>query len=304
MKKKLITLLCVFTVIITLPIFAHADVGPKPKIVVDFKDLEGQNYYATLLSQETNTGPWGVADTEDSPRSEGEEDMIRWKFQKYEDFSGFHFIGYFEHSSETHTLSWTYYPPKVFKVLLYFPDTDSFISSENFYKTYAFDSYFNATVENFVVSSNSVYGKITVISSSKYFSELFFRMLFTIFIEILIAIAFGFRKKHHMLVIVLTNIVTQIALNIGLAALELPLNPGKFVIVYIVYIFFETIVFAAEAFVYSRYLREKESTSSSLKESTNYVEEKSPLSKVVLYAFIANAASFILGIIVFSFFER
>ncbi len=39
---------------------AAADMGPKPSVEVVFQGLEGQRFYATLLGNVTQYGPWSA----------------------------------------------------------------------------------------------------------------------------------------------------------------------------------------------------------------------------------------------------
>lgn len=135
--KRLLPFLLLFTLLI--PMTAGADMGPKPSVSVEFRGLEGQTYYATLLSQTDSTGPWSHSD--EYYDYYGDPDV--WEaFNGYEDPDGFYFIGCYEDCSDDQTFSWTYYPPQVFKALVYFPESDTFAVTEDTYERYAFDSYF------------------------------------------------------------------------------------------------------------------------------------------------------------------
>ena len=54
---------------------------------------------------------------------------------------GYNFLQYLWECSADKIIEWTYYPPSVFKILLYFPESDSFVVS-GACETYAFDSYY------------------------------------------------------------------------------------------------------------------------------------------------------------------
>lgn len=57
MKRKIFALLLCFALVMAMPITAHADMGPKPSVRIEFTDIEGENYYGTLLSKSKSTGP-------------------------------------------------------------------------------------------------------------------------------------------------------------------------------------------------------------------------------------------------------
>ena len=58
MRKKIFTILLALVIILmNVPITAYADMGPKPSVVIDFKGLEKERYFVTLLSEVPSTGP-------------------------------------------------------------------------------------------------------------------------------------------------------------------------------------------------------------------------------------------------------
>ena len=175
-------------------------------------------------------------------------------------------------------------PPNKFKLLLYFPESDTYAIS-NICERYQFDSYFSVDMEKINgvgnkhrVSTIELEKTNAVQFNAKPFAE---RIIITIILELLAALLFGFRKKKDFAIIALVNIITQIILNLliytscyrfGLDALPL------------YYMIFETIVFVIEAILYCTVLKK--------------VSER-PRKNIIyiLYAFAANFLSFALGII-------
>ena len=144
MKRKIFALLLCFVLVMAMPITAHADMGPKPSVRIEFTGIEGETYYGTLLSKSKSTGPASAWDgnPEYAYRHPEDADYDIWlKFVEYEDTDGYYFLQWFWECSENNQLNWTYYPPTSFKILLYFPETDTFYVSP-IYERYAFDSYF------------------------------------------------------------------------------------------------------------------------------------------------------------------
>lgn len=287
MNKKLsFIVLCVLVMFIFLPSFAYGDIGPKPSVVINFEGLEGETYYATLLSETSSTGPYSAVGRfqGDVRYGEDDEDYEIWKkFVSYEDVDGYYFLQYFNDCTETSQFKWGYYPPQKFKVLVYFPELDSFLVSE-VYEQYAFDSYYKFDLSNIELKPLSNIEGITAVKDYNYTWEvisLFLRIIATIAIEILIALIYGYRNKNQLRIIIKTNIVTQTILNILLNTVNYFLGGLIFLLSYIL---MEVLVFAIEASAYSALLT---------KYSTDKLAKKR---HAVLYALIANAVSFYLGL--------
>lgn len=278
MKKITLMLLCIIVMTVMFPLTASADTGPKPSVVIDFIGLEGKTYYATLLSSVKSTGPFSALnDNKDYAHyKKGDEDYeIFLKFAGYQDNEGFYFLQFFKDCTQTHQLSWTYYPPQEFKILLYFPETDSFIVSVTSYERYAFDSYFTAKVSGASLSAETSYNYSVETLS------LIVSIVLTIITELGIALLFGFRERKQIYFITLVNVITQIALNFALNVINYQSEEMAFIIFYFV---LEIAVFITEANLYNWYLKKN-----SLKEISDW--------KPCGYALTANTASFALGIV-------
>ena len=277
MKKLSFGFLCFILMCFLISSPAYGDIGPKPSVVIDFIGLEGKTYYVTLLSSVKTTGPYTAVKEGNISAyryKKGDRDYdIFMKFVDYKDKDGFYFLQFFQDCTQTHRFSWTYYPPNEFKILIYFPDTDCFIVSDRSFERYAFDSYFTANVSE---------TKITVKKSYDYTSEiisLIIRIVLTIGIESGIALLFGFREKKLIYFIVLVNIITQILLNFGLNIINFLYGNLAFIAFYILA---EIMVFILEAILYTWYMKKH-----SIKSVSSW--------KAVLYAFVGNGTSFILG---------
>ena len=68
-------------------------------------------------------------------------------FRDYEDQDHYFFLNYIEDVSGG-LLYWPYYPPEEFKVLLYFPETDTYLTTETSIKRYALTSKFKGVFED------------------------------------------------------------------------------------------------------------------------------------------------------------
>lgn len=288
MKKKIFFMgLCFGIILMVMSTTAYADMGPKPSVVIDFKGLENEKYYVTLLSQVTSTGPHSVLGEHPNNQRyhKGDEEYEIWeKFVYYKDKDGYYFLQYFSNCTETSQFTWGYYPPRKFKILLYFPEYDQFAISEEAYERYAFDSYYNVDVKGLEVQPSKLIENIKAVRNYDYIWELislFARIVATIAIEVLIALLFGFRAKKQLLIIGGINIVTQSILNILLNVINY--NQGSMMFV-LNYVWMEALVLIIEAVAYSVFLHKYSSTESTKKW------------RAPLYALTANAVSFGIGL--------
>lgn len=287
MKKILSTLLCVYMMVVVFPVVVSADMGPKPSVVINFHGLEGTPYYVTLLSEKISTGPYSALGNEGrknySYYNEPEGYEVFRHFVEYEDPDGFFFLQYYENCTQSHKFSWTYHPPEIFKILLYLPEADRFIVSDEQYECYAFDSYYEVEITDTILSAE---GKITggIIAEESYnfaveIPSLIVRILLTLAIEIGIAWLFKFGEKRQIRFIIFVNLVTQIALNVALNFINFHYGRLAF---YSLYILLEIAITALEAILYTVYFKRDG-------------EKGQPYRKPYVYALVANSASFILG---------
>jgi len=279
MKRKIFAFLLCFVLVMSLSITARADIGPKPSVRIEFTGIQGETYYGTLLSLRDSTGPASAWDG--NPKyadyQPGEEGYEIWlKFVEYQDTDGYFFLQWYWDCSENNQLNWTYYPPTPFKILLYFPETDTFYVSP-VYERYAFDSYFavdlSACDTNPIMASRSYDFTWEIISLAA-------RIILTIALELGIALLFGYREKRVLVLLAAINILTQVTLNVVLNIINYNSGSMSFTFYYVLY---ETLVFAVEAAAYALLIKKISST-----------EHKQI--KSIGYAFVANAASFALGL--------
>ncbi len=298
-NKVLTMLLCTVMVIMIFPITANADMGPKPSVRIIFENLGNEECWGTLLSSKESTGPSSTWDGNEENARYNENPNYDyqtfgydiWKaFVDYAENDDFYFLQEAWQINETKELAWTYYPPNEFKILLYYPETETFVVS-GIYEKYAFDTYYTVNMDG--VNINSVEfdeelssnERIEAYRSYEYRKEilsLIARIVVTILIEMAIALLFGFRKKKQFLLLVGVNTATQVILNVLLNVINY--NSGELAFV-VFYIFLEIVVFVIEAILYCTILKKISDTP---KRAWFYV----------LYALIANAVSFGAGFIV------
>ncbi len=283
MKKRkysriIIMVLCALLVLLAPPITASADMGPKPSVWIRFENMGDELCYGTLLSYVKSTGPARVWDGTNDGYHDSDADVWR-KFVDYEDPDGYYYLQRDWKVSETKEIAWTYYPPSEFKILLYYPETNTFVSS-GIYKKYAFDSYYTVDMDG--VNSGSTGVLIKAKQSYKYEQEilsLVVRIILTIAVELIIALLFGFRKKNQLLILTVVNIVTQVILNVLLNFVNYKSGGLAFLALYLL---LEIFVVAIEAALYCTILKK--------------VSEKKKNWYYVLYALVANAVSYGVGL--------
>ena len=272
--KRIVTaLVCVMLLAALLPVTAFGDTGPKPSVDITFENMDGRVCYGTLLSETESTGPASAWDGKEEDIWDNGLDREIWQaFVDYRDADGFYFLQWGWRCDETRSLSWTYYPPQTFKILLYFPETGEFAVS-GILERYAFDSYYTADLAD---------GSMTVRRSYDYARDIagfMARLIITVLIELGVALLFGLREKKLLVLITGVNVVTQAALNLALRVIYNAEGPWAMVIFYIP---LELAVFLAEAVVYCFTFR-------------RFTERKISAGRIILYALAANVASFVLG---------
>lgn len=291
-SQILVTLLCAALVVMAFPIPANADMGPKASVRIQFENMGDELCYGTLLSERESTGPASVWDgTEENARTYEENPysnyFVRavWEaFVNYKDPDGYYFLQEGWTVSETKEIAWTYYPPSSFKILLYYPETGTFVSS-GIYERYAFDTYYTVDMDGVNISSVKynedlgTYEGIEAYRSYNYQQEmlsLIARIVVTIVIEMIVALLFGFRKKKQLLILSIVNLITQIVLNVLLNIINYNSGPLVFTVFYAL---FEIAIFAIEAVLYCKILKK-----ASEKQQKNWY--------YVTYSFVANLVSF------------
>lgn len=265
-----------------LGIYAFADFGPKPSVVVEFENAGDQQYYVTLVAKKDKLGsPYSRVTAEDQPET---DDIAIWnRLVAYEDPDGMVFAGNVQKLTGDGAYVWGYYPPSEFRVVIYFPDTDSFVESSEILEQYAFDSYYQMDFNDLPENWNDAVAAIPV--TRKYnllwqITAFLLRVAVTVAVECLLAVLFGFKGKRQMLLVLAVNCATQLAMNL------LMLTQGAigiFAFYVIQYALAELAVILVEGLVYYLALPKLA--------DPYYAEGKHP----IVYAVVGNLASFILG---------
>lgn len=299
---RVISVFFAILLVCCIPLTARADTGPKPSVHVTLENLEDVTCYATLLSSTESTGPASVWDGEEDHIYSNFENMdVLRAFADYKDPDGFYFLQWAWEVTESKEFTWGYYPPDTFKVLLYYPETGTFAVSQ-ICERFAFHSYFvvdmrgaglvanenhedSSDAENFdpyPIEDEDDYGLIAVkdYDFSLEIISLICRIVICLILEMLVAFLFRFREKKTYGLIAVTNLVTQIALNVVLNLINYKQGPLMTVLIYIQ---LELVVLVGEAVFYALVLP---------KNGGEWVSRK----KAVAYAIAANIVSFVAGL--------
>ena len=276
MKKKLFliffVLIC-FMSVFCKTTYVFADVGPKPSVSINFSGLDNKTYYVTLLSKSQTISPMSIL----LEGNFNENPDITEKFQSYIDTDGYYFLNNYKHCENNSSFVWSH-PPIEFKILIYFPEEDLFCVSKSYNKN-AFNSYYKVDMSNGMVVTDDN----SIMNFKKIFNFII-RVVLTLIIEIGLAFLFKYSSKWHLKIIAITNVITQVLLNV---AINMMYQFCGVVAVFFLLILLEIFIFIIESYVYAIYFNK------------NNIDQFGIVKKSVLYAFIANLLSFILGIVIF-----
>lgn len=274
-KKVFAFILALVCVSFTVGVNAYADVGPKPSVTVYVNGVEdGREYYIALII-DVDIENYDYYDK----KLETSDNVKKRIYEFLRDNGCILIEGPVDRAyckmTGSDSAEWSYHPPQTFKILLYFPDNESFLVSGVLDK-YAFDSYFtvDASGDSLTVAKNGGLKGIIVEAGG-----LLVRISLTVLIEIGVALWFGYRGKRELKLILIINIITQVLLNVLIAAGDYVLGVFGAMIAYIAG---EIAVFIAEAAVYYVKL-------------PRAAEPETKNGKAVGYAFVANLASFLGG---------
>ena len=267
MKKLITQLFLILCLLSFFTVHISADMGPKASLNIEIKNAPNNHYYVALLTKE-ESGPYRWINSENMDVSNDEIKQAQEALMNYQDKDGYKTLNYVEECSADNVFSWTYYPPNEFKIAIY-NVADKSLKVSDFCKKEAFDAKF--TVE---------YGptlKVEEIDQTGRNMGLFvLRALFTTVVEVLIGLLFGYREKKQIITIVITNLITQILLNLFMAIADVSMGGYAWLILFPIG---EGIVWLIELIVYMIAIKKK------------------PKWLIFIYTTLANGLTFVAGII-------
>ena len=307
MKKYFKLFIVIFVAIISfsfINVKTSADTGPKPYVSITIQgDTKGM--YMTLLSARSQSGPFSIDENYTAI-----DDEINSKFRGYEDKDHFYYLNYYS-SIEGGSYKWVYYPPYTFKFLIYDSVNDRFITDDVINERYAFGSTYIITLNTDILTAskdypNSVTEEPRVVSpttsgeapfdvkknESLYgpIMNFIIRLVICLGIEIIVALLFSFRKPE-LLVILITNVITQIALN-AILSVFIYYNGYTIFVVIPIYVLSEFLVFLVESLSYFIFIDKIDAKKGYPIKST---------SRIVLYVLFANLASLLIGFLLLTY---
>lgn len=261
-----------------LPVWA--DVGDKPSICITFENMPDVPFYGTLI---VDTLPWDASYTDESEKDEWYglvPEAVYDAICAYDDADGF----FYWHSpyenlflcSESGRLVLNYPSPDRFKLLLYFPETETYAVSDVLEK-YAHDATYVLDFNGAVPTNGLPLDVRAEYHLPSGIGGLFVRMVLTVLLELGIAWLFRYRTKPLVTSIITVNVVTQLLLNMPLVFISFKLGG---LAAFIAYFLLEIPVLIIEAIAYAIILPDRRG-------GTWW--------KAVLYAIAANLVSFIVG---------
>ncbi|MCR4856059.1 MAG: hypothetical protein K5908_07800 [Erysipelotrichaceae bacterium] len=162
--------------------------------------------YGTLLSKQSVSGIWTYQLEIDYNAPE----KVKAFFRDYQDDDGYFYLNFFQDVSEG-LIYWPIYPPEEFKVLLYFPDSDTFMVSEDSYQRYSLGSEFRTDISDGTIALEQDYDYPKLIVMT------LVRIVIGIAVSILVAFMYGKPIKKDYLIIILSNTIFHILLNIAIS---------------------------------------------------------------------------------------
>lgn len=282
----IIMFLCFAAAITIFLITMKLDIGPGSEITIEgIHSSQLKEFYITFFFETDNdsNGVNGVLDRETVPYEEGTVEYKVWNaFTDYSDADGYYFMKKFWSYND-------YYTPfnlicntssSSFKILMYNPDQDIFITSKA-YDKYAFNSYYELDMDKiFAESPEIVLTRWKYNRTDEIKEGLIFRIILTVLIELGIAFIFMLNGKKTVLCIFSVTSVMQIIFNIILNYVVYLRGTG--LTLNIIYSCFGFVIFIIETVLFSLLL-------------PRISDEKVRIRKCILYSFIANAAALAVG---------
>lgn len=277
---RILLLTLVLSLLLSTTVFA--DMGPKPSVKIRIDGLGERPCIATLLSKQESTGPASAWEGELPEQPVHPTKSEQWNydafcaFAQYRDPDGFYFLQETFWVSEG-DFTWGYYPPQTFKVLLYFPDTGE-LACGPVLERYAFRSEYRTSLEP--DGSLGEFHRLT--HRAEKLQAFGLRAGLTVLVELLLALAWGYRSGKAILLVLAVNLATQICLNLVLSLTVQTSGDGS-IRYWLAFVFMELVVFLTEALIYRAKL-------------PGLTPKRPKGGTAVCYALAANAASLVLGL--------
>lgn len=277
-KLKIIFSLILFTIFFSLisPIrVVNADMGPKPASYITIKGIEGD--YVACFAAQNAFGP--NIDYEMWLEYQDESWTQEYNpIMEYKDEEGFKWIERYYTCHDESKISFTYYCPDIYKIVIY--QNDELYMATEALEMYAYATYYEIDFSTGTINSPK---DIKVTNTYDYLGEtlgLLFRIVATLAIEIGVFYLFRLYTKRNLNVVLIINLITQIFLNVAINVI----NYTSGIISAILLLFLlELIILIVEFIAYQILLKDK----------NRFL--------IILYPIIANLLSFGLGFVILTY---
>ncbi|MBQ6413613.1 MAG: hypothetical protein IJI19_09065 [Ruminococcus sp.] len=292
--KRLLCMIVLLAVMLSLcAVSASANAPLTPDIIITLDQPYEGDYLIAVLSDRNAFYQYDEQWYNDYKGEYGHEAL--WaaakKIRSTRDEDGYDYIADIDGFNKENRTTNVGYPYDTFKIALYYPDTDTLVKTkilvkEKYIHLYqlTLDGKNIKNVQTKQDLNNGVF-RPAVTTVRPYFQEqMIFQFLvclaFNLVVEILIGLLFGYRKWKHILTIAVTNFITLILLTVSTILINPPVYGS---LLSFPFAFFEIAVAAVEGTVYAIVFRR-----------FNKSEKYSPW-LAVLYAFVANAFTYVVG---------
>lgn len=277
-KLKIIFSLLIFTIFFSLisPVkVVNADMGPKPASYITIKGIEGD--YVACFAAQNAFGP----NIDYEMWLEYQEESWTQEYNpimEYKDEEGFKWIERYYTCRDECKISFTYYCPDIYKIVIY--QNDELYMATEALEMYAYATYYEIDFSTGTINTPK---DIKVTNTYDYLGEtlgLLFRIVATLAIEIGVFYLFRLYTKKNLNVVLIINLITQIFLNVAVNVM----NYTSGIISAILLLFaLELIILIIEFIAYQILLKDK----------NRFL--------IILYPIIANLLSFGLGFVILAY---
>ncbi len=301
--KRLLCVIALLAVMLSLcAVTVSANAPWYPDMIIKLDQPYDGDYFVAVLSNRNAFYQYDEQWYNDYKSEYGHEAL--WeavkKIRSVGDKDGYTYIADIDGFNKVNGDTDVVYPYDTFKIALYFPDTDTLVKTdilkkESYIEVYklTLDAKEIAAIQVAEVDQNTYkegeYHPAVTTEKPTVFSLIFSPALvkmflvclaFNLVVEILIALLFGYRKWKHILTITVTNIITLFLLTVSTILINPPVYDS---LLSFPFAFFEIAVAAVEGTVYAITFRHFDKS-----------EKYSPW-LAVLYAFVANAFTYVIG---------
>jgi len=277
-KLKIIFSLILFTIFFSLisPVkVVNADMGPKPASYITIKGIEGD--YVACFAAQNAFGP--NIDYEMWLEYQDESWTQEYNpIMEYKDEEGFKWIERYYTCHDESEISFTYYCPDIYKIVIY--QNDELYMATEALEMYAYATYYEIDFSTGTINTPK---DIKVTNTYDYLGEtlgLLFRIVATLAIEIGVFYLFRLYTKRNLNVVLIINLVTQIFLNVAVNVINY--TSGILSAILLLFLL-EFIILIVEFIAYQILLKDK----------NRFL--------IILYPIIANLLSFGLGFVILTY---